>query len=75
MTETCGWGRTLNFELDELTVNHFAINYDWLEVSQLVLELSFLVFASKEVDTLEDCVRLLSKEQIIRPKLSKITRN
>ena len=35
----------------EFTMHNFAVNDNWFEVAQLVLELSFLVFASKVVNS------------------------
>ncbi len=43
-------------------MDYFTIDDNWFEVSELVLELTFLVFASKEVDAVLDRIRLFTKE-------------
>ena len=42
---------SLHLESREFTVDHFAINNDWLEVSKFVEQFTFLILATKEVDS------------------------
>ena len=58
VSESGHWRCTLCFDRYELSVHNFVIDDDRLEVSQLVLKLSFLIFAAKEVDTVQNRVRL-----------------
>ena len=39
-------------------MDNLSVNDNRFEVAELVLEFAFLVFASKEVDSLHDSVRL-----------------
>ncbi len=62
MAKPGGRGCALDLKLHKFSMDHFAIDDNWFEVSKLVLELTFLVFASKEVDAVLDGVRLFTKE-------------
>ena len=58
MTKACDRGLPLDLKLHELSMHHFIVDNYWFEVSELVLKLAFLVFATKEVDTVLNRVRL-----------------
>ena len=45
---------SLYFELCKLTMYNFSINDDWFEITQLVLELTFDVLTSEEINSFLD---------------------
>ena len=61
MAETSSRRRTLGIKGNEVTMYNFTINDNWLEVSKLVMRLTFLVLASEEIDTIEHSLALLAK--------------
>lgn len=62
----------LALNLHKLSVHHFTVNNDRLEVAELVLELSLLVLPSEEVDTVLNQVALSADNLIIRVSISLI---
>lgn len=53
MTKPADWRGPKDLDWLELSVNDLAIDQDRLKVAQLVHELTFLVLASEEKDTLK----------------------
>ena len=50
MTKASSRWLALNLEVCEVSMHHLSVDNDRFEVAKLILQLSFLVFASKEVD-------------------------
>ena len=61
MTETSDRRRPLNLQLREFTMYNLSVDNDWLEVSQFVLQLTLLIFTSKEVDSFLNRVALSNR--------------
>ena len=58
MTEASDWRCSLNLQLSEFTMHDFSVDDDGLEVPQFVLQLTFLILASKEVNSFLNRVAL-----------------
>ena len=54
VAEAGDWGLALYLELNKLTVHNFSVNYNGLEVAELILQLSLLIFATKIIDAFLD---------------------
>ena len=55
----------LALKLSELSMDDLAIDHDWLEVAQLVLQFSLLVFTTKEVHSFLDRVALQKYKEFL----------
>ena len=63
MTESWRWWCALALELDELAVDHFAINNYRLEVSKLILKFTSLVSTTKVVDSFQYGIALITQNK------------
>ena len=48
----------MGFDSGELAMHNFSVNDDWFEVAKLILQLTLLVLAAKEVNSFLDSVTL-----------------
>ena len=64
MTETGHRSLTAHLDRGKLTVDHLLVNSVGLEEAEAVLRLTLLIFAAKEVNALDDGIRLDKKTEM-----------
>ena len=58
MAKTGHWRLSLTLDGDKFSMDNFAVNNDGLEIAKLVLELTLLVLATKEINSILDNIAL-----------------